>query len=99
MGIFRAETLGHAWSYLKGICSSSLFTMPHFEGYKQSVICIILLVFFMVLEWFGREGDFAIDHITKSQNRLLRWLLYAFLIFLIGMYIPTNENAFIYFQF
>ena len=96
---FRAETLGHAWSYLRGSCSSSLFTMPVFEGYKQSVICIILLVFFMVLEWFGREGDFAIDHITKSQNRLLRWLLYAFLIFLIGMYIPTNENAFIYFQF
>ena len=53
----------------------------------------------MVLEWFGREGDFAIDHITKSQSRLKRWLLYAFLIFLIGMYIPTNENAFIYFQF
>ena len=52
----------------------------------------------MVLEWFGREGDFAIDHITKSQNRLLRWLLYTFNIH-IGMYIPTNENAFIYFQF
>ena len=48
---------------------------------------------------FVREGDFAIDYITKSQSKLKRWLLYAFLIFLIGMYIPTNENAFIYFQF
>jgi D-alanyl-lipoteichoic acid acyltransferase DltB (MBOAT superfamily) len=96
---FRAETLAHAWSYLKGIFSKSLFAIPQFEGNTQSTICIILLVFFMALEWFGREGDFAIDHITKSQNRLKRWLLYTFLIFLIGMYIPTNENAFIYFQF
>ena len=96
---FRAETLSHAWSYLKGIFSKSLFETPQFEGNIQSAICIILLVFFIALEWFGREGDFAIDYITKEEGRLKRWLLYAFLIFLIGMYIPTNENAFIYFQF
>lgn len=96
---FRAETLSHAWSYLKGIFSKSLFETPQFEGNIQSTICIILLVFFIALEWFGREGDFAIDYITKRQSRLKRWLFYAFLIFLIGMYIPTNENAFIYFQF
>ena len=96
---FRAETLSHAWSYLKGIFSKSLFETPQFEGNIQSTICIILLVFFIALEWFGREGDFAIDYITKEEGRLKRWLLYAFLIFLIGMYIPTNENAFIYFQF
>ena len=65
----------------------------------QSTICIILLVFFIALEWLGKEGDFAIDYITKRQSRFKRWLLYAFLIFLIGMYIPTNENTFIYFQF
>ena len=73
--------------------------MPQFEGNMQSAICIILLVFFIALEWLGKEGDFAIDYITKRQSRFKRWLLYAFLIFLIGMYIPTNENTFIYFQF
>ena len=79
--------------------SKSLFTIPQFEGNTQSTICVILIFFLTALEWLGREGDFAIDHITKSQSRLNRWLLYAFLIFIIGMYIPTNENAFIYFQF
>ncbi len=96
---FRAETLVHAWSYIEGIFHGSLLSMLDFEKSIQSLVCIILIVFFIILEWFGREGEFAIDHIAKHQNRLQRWLLYAFLIFLIGMYVPTNENAFIYFQF
>ena len=75
---FRAETLAHAWSFLKGIFSKSLFVIPQFEGNMQSTICIILLVFFIALEWLGKEGDFAIDYITKRQSRFKRWLLYAF---------------------
>jgi hypothetical protein len=60
---------------------------------------MILVVIFILIEWSGREGQYAIEHIGEKWYRPLRWIFYATIIFLIGMFMPTSESPFIYFQF
>jgi alginate O-acetyltransferase complex protein AlgI len=62
-------------------------------------VLFFLLGFFILIEWFGRKEQYAIGATLSSQPRFLRWLFYALLIFMLGVFAQTNETPFIYFQF
>ena len=96
---FRAESLTIAIHYLSKLFSKSLFSIPRFEFMTQALITIILIIFFMMIEWLGREKQYAIEVLDNSFPKLARWTFYSFIIFLIGMYSQTEETPFIYFQF
>ncbi|MEM9544525.1 MAG: MBOAT family O-acyltransferase [Bacteroidota bacterium] len=99
---FRAENLHHALEYLSGIFNSSLFSIPElpdFGGKKRAHPILYLLFGFILIEWIGRKDNHALENIGLGWNRLLRWSMYAFIIFIIGMYMQTHEMPFIYFQF
>ena len=96
---FRAANLGHAISYISEILSVSLFEIPNFTNMGKALITIIFIAIFIMIEWRGREGKFAIDNLGVTWKRPLRWGFYAFLIFMIGMFMQTEETPFIYFQF
>ncbi|MFM7106827.1 MAG: MBOAT family protein, partial [Flavobacteriales bacterium] len=63
------------------------------------VTTLMLLVFFVIVEWLGRSGDYAISQLFLNKNRAVRWAFYGLLVFFIGMYVPSIETPFIYFQF
>jgi len=92
---FRAENIEHAWSYLSTIFSKSIFTIPYYVGMKTPMILILL---FVLIEWMGREGNFAIENLKNKFNPIVRWLFYLLLIILIGLNKGENQQ-FIYFQF
>jgi len=97
---FRAENLGHALDYLSGIFSSSLFTLPVFSGITGALITILLIIGFMIIEWFGRDGQYAISKIDIPFNRFSRWSFYVCMVLVIyftGNFYESIE--FIYFQF
>jgi alginate O-acetyltransferase complex protein AlgI len=98
---FRAENLTHAFSFIKKIFSITLFSSPikSMPEIKGSFIILILVCFFMTIEWLGREGDFGLQTILTKQKKYVRWGFYSFVVFLIGMYMQTKETEFIYFQF
>lgn len=96
---FRANSIEHAINYISKLFSSSLFSAPKFEGIDKSITIITLIIFFILIEWIGRENQYAIAKIGRKWKRPLRWAFYAFLIFLIGMFMPSVESPFIYFQF
>lgn len=96
---FRAESMTHAFQYIQGIFTKSLFTSPRIEGGQPIKITVIFLILFVVLEWIGREDQYALARIGSSWKRPLRWAFYSFIIFLIGMFMQTEETPFIYFQF
>ncbi len=96
---FRAKSLTIAIHYLSKLFSKSLFSIPKFEFMTQALITIILIIFFMMIEWLGREKQYAIEVLDNSFPKLARWTFYSFIIFLIGMYSQTEETPFIYFQF
>lgn len=91
---FRAESLTHAFNYIGGIFSPSLFTLPT----VFSLNIIFLIIFFFVIEWFGREDRFALESFGLKWSPFLRIGFYYFIIFLIIMFMG-NEQEFIYFQF
>lgn len=91
---FRAENVSHAWSYISGIFSSSLFTVPEILPLQ----IIFLVIVFITIEWLGREGQYAISHLGKNWNRPLRWALYLVIIATIFVF-SGEEQQFIYFQF
>jgi hypothetical protein len=76
----------------------SFFTIPEFTYIENSFIVGVLVIFFLVIEWFGRYGDFALQNLLKGRSKVFRWSFYYFLI-LIMIYKSGNEQTFIYFQF
>ena len=96
---FRAESMHHAFSYLGGMFSRSLFASPEFEGKKTAMVTLGLCTFFFAIEWLGRERQYALAHVGQNWPKPIRFAFYSFLVFLMGMYMSTNETPFIYFQF
>lgn len=96
---FRAENIGHAWQIYQGIFDASFFSIPTEVLSNKMMMIILLVVFFVFMEWVGRRRAFAIEYLLEGYPRALRWSAYVFLIFLMGMFMPTEESPFIYFQF
>jgi D-alanyl-lipoteichoic acid acyltransferase DltB (MBOAT superfamily) len=96
---FRAENISHAIQYISEIFSFSLFTVPQFEGMRKALNIIILVCGFVLIEWIGRENQFAIANLGIKWKLHYRWAMYATIIFMIGMFMQTKETPFIYFQF
>lgn len=96
---FRAENLRHALNYVKKIFSPSLFQIPYYRGISEARTIIGLLVVFIIIEWFGREGQYAIANIGFKWKKPFRYAMYYFIVVLIMVYGNLGHNQFIYFQF
>lgn len=92
--VFRAENIGHAWQYISTIFSPSLFTAPEVMPVK----IFVLIAIFMVIEWLGREQQYAIARLWVNRPTLIRWSVYYAIIFCI-FYFAGTDQQFIYFQF
>ena len=95
---FRADSLDHAVAYISGIFSASLFTTPQFAGSADAVTTIILIVIFMLIEWQGREQQYAIERLGLKWKRPWRYAFYYAVIIVIILF-GGSEQQFIYFQF
>lgn len=89
---FRSDNIASAIDYITILCSKSLLSMPDIKS--KSIL--LLIIFFIVIEWLGRRNEFAIEKMQVQQP--LRWVFYFFIILLIVFY-NGNEQEFIYFQF
>jgi D-alanyl-lipoteichoic acid acyltransferase DltB (MBOAT superfamily) len=95
---FRAENVTHALHNLAQIFSSSLLTIPYFPGIGKAIPIVILTTMFMMIEWLGREQQYAIATLGAKWFKPLRWALYYAIIITI-FYFTGKEQQFIYFQF
>jgi D-alanyl-lipoteichoic acid acyltransferase DltB (MBOAT superfamily) len=92
---FRAENVTHAFSYLKGIFNSSMFSLPTIRPKN----ILILILFFLLIEWMGRRQQFAIETLFIKQSRGVKWLFYMLIIALVFIFSASTQQEFIYFQF
>ncbi|NWJ52989.1 MAG: MBOAT family protein [Bacteroidetes bacterium] len=93
---FRANNLTHAIGYISEIFSSSLFTIPHGIGLTLPVVSLIVL--FFIIEWHGREQQYAIAYLGVRWYKPVRWVMYYVIILVIHNF-AGSEHQFIYFQF
>lgn len=95
---FRADSVGQAFSIVSEIASPSLFTMPAVQS-LHALITLLIIVVFMIIEWMGREQDYAIAQLGITWKRPVRYAMYYSLVFSIMYFGNFSENQFIYFQF
>lgn len=99
---FRSESISDAFSYLNKMFSLSIFVKPSIYPARAQLPLNMMLFLISVLffiEWLQREKQHALQIEKMKLPRLVRWTVYSFIIFMIGMYMPTSETPFIYFQF
>ena len=101
---FRANNVRHAFRYIYNM----FIGLNHKLGYIQTISLLknkigynipILIILFIIIEWIGREGQYALMNITTKVNSVMRWSFYIILLLLIFYQGNYNENVFIYFQF
>ena len=95
---FRSESVGHAFSILSEIFSSSLFTIPSFEGKRQAMISLLFIAAFLLIEWNGRQEEYAIARLGVTWKRPFRYAFYYTIMFTL-VWFGGQQQEFIYFQF
>ncbi len=95
---FRSESVLSAIHYIQGIFSHSLFTVPNFRGMFKAMTTLFICVLFFIIEWKGREDDFAIKNFASKTKSYYRWGFYYILLGVL-LYFSGKEQIFIYFNF
>jgi alginate O-acetyltransferase complex protein AlgI len=92
---FRAENISHALNYFSELFSLSLFTIPEILPLE----IMILIALFLIIEWFGRDGLYALDGLNKFKSPFIKIGVSFLLIICTILYMSNSEQEFIYFQF
>ena len=94
--LFRANDLNHAWYFIKNIFTKDLFKAPKLPD--EASIVVYAIYFMIIIEWLGRENNFALEKFGMRWYRPFRWLFYI-VTFLLCIILMGKQQAFIYFQF
>ena len=100
---FRADSLNDAFKIVYKIGEGFFQKSSYIDAFNFLVWNIgstlpILIIFFFLIEWLGRFGDFALSSMLRNWNVYFRWLFYFAVIILIFQFMAKEQN-FIYFQF
>jgi alginate O-acetyltransferase complex protein AlgI len=60
---------------------------------------VAICVFFIFIEWFGRQKEVPIFNLFPERHFIFRWSTYAFLLFIIGITMRSSLTPFVYQQF
>ncbi|MGJ5641905.1 MBOAT family O-acyltransferase [Formosa sp. S-31] len=94
---FRAENIGHAVQYILGVFKNpGSFIL--FSVYLKYKTIIVLLGVFIIIEWLGRDGEYAIENINRISTPIFRYSIYLTIVLLI-VWLNSSQQEFIYFQF
>ncbi|WP_222166197.1 MBOAT family O-acyltransferase [Edaphocola aurantiacus] len=94
---FRAESIGSAFKYLKGMFSSSVFQKPDIDGMGRACIALGLIAIMLLIEWQGRRDPFPLRNI-RQRSYAFQYAVYILFILAIFLWAGTPQQ-FIYFQF
>jgi len=98
---FRANNIKEAFSYITQLFIG-VFQYPgsifHISFWSPYQTILILIIIFIIIEWFGREQQYAIADLGLKWYKPLRWAMYYSIILCI-LYFGKKEQPFIYFQF
>jgi len=95
---FRAENIGHAFSYVKGIFSIDIISRPRGFDIIGGLFTLLLILIFILIEWVGRGNAFALEKLFTKLTNTSRMLIYIIIMLMI-FFLKTDVKEFIYFQF
>jgi alginate O-acetyltransferase complex protein AlgI len=94
---FRADSIGYAFKFIAGLFSDiqSYFLILTYDKYYKIIFLVLILV---IIEWIGRENQYALENFGLKWKRPYRFAFYYTLVFCI-FWFGGKEQQFIYFQF
>ena len=101
---FRAENIEHALKYIYDMFNG-LFSKV---GYIQTLnlfyweigyLLPLILILFLLMEWLGREGQYAIENMGLKWHSYKRKVFYSIIVILIILLSNESNQKFIYFNF
>lgn len=95
---FRANSISHAFDYIVGIFNGKFFVWYEFDDLWRILLAGLLILFFIVLEWIGRNNQYAIEKTFLNRKKIWRLAFYYLIVFLI-FFAGGVQQSFIYFQF
>src|SRR5690606_2262782 len=99
---FRAESISHALNYIGnmigGFNEKSSYIQTYLILIQAGYQFILLLFLFIMVEWVGREHQYAIARIGSEKRWYWRYAMYYLIIIAIVGF-GAKEQQFIYFQF
>ena len=95
---FRANNVEHAIDYISAIFTYSLFSIPTLFSGLSELLILVMIVIFLIVEWMGRERQYAIEKMAFKQSSVFRWMFYLFICLMI-IFFQGKQQEFIYFQF
>jgi D-alanyl-lipoteichoic acid acyltransferase DltB (MBOAT superfamily) len=100
---FRAENIGHAFQYLKGIFTASLFNISvkdirEISNGSDMIYLFGILFAFVLAEWLQRDKQHALQFHEDTSPAMLRRVAYILVAFMI-FWFQGSQQVFIYFQF
>ena len=100
---FRANNIEHALNFIYNLIIGmntkiGYLQLVNLMQYKIGYATLILLLLFIIIEWIGREGQYAIYNLGIKWSRSFRYALYYAIIIVI-FWNSGEEQQFIYFQF
>lgn len=90
--LFKSPTITDAYHYFSQLFSLSLFSVPSILPFGL----ILLIVFLLTVEWFGKAGEYALDQLTLPK--VVRWLFYVLMVVCVFLN-AGKQQEFVYFQF
>jgi alginate O-acetyltransferase complex protein AlgI len=90
---FRADTVTQAIIYISNIFSTTIFSKIDIGP-----LTLILVFIMIIVEWIGRDYDYAIEKTFSGSPKIFRWALYFVIAFAVFLFAGKGEQ-FIYLQF
>lgn len=102
--LFRSRTIKEAITYINNMITG-LFVSSTYNQAKQFIsdngvkpILFLFIGLFVLIEWLGREEQYAIATLGTKWKRSLRYAFY-YLLIIAAFWFTNNKEQFIYFQF
>ena len=96
---FRSESVDLAFLYFKTLFSPTLLNHINHNLVDGIRVTSVLIVIMIILEWTGRNSRYAILIVNNIKLKAVRWLVYGFVLVLIGLFMVPEKIDFLYFQF
>jgi len=96
--IFRSDTVAQAADIYRSLFSRSLFAVPAFQATNVVQHTFIFIIFLFAIEWWGRDGQYALADMGNKWHPVARWSFYFAAVMLIFLFAGSGQQ-FIYFQF
>ena len=90
---FRANTITEAFAYLKRLAFNLDFSFQYLTIERYNFEALLLLLFFVLVEWFSRNSE----HPFIGRYKKIYVSLILILIITLGVF--SEHSSFIYFQF